>query len=60
MTASPLPPSFEDATIQALVNGAWTLVATGVADDKLRAPPFEEIELDLAELWAAPVTPQES
>jgi Uma2 family endonuclease len=44
----------------ALVNGAWTLVATGVADDKLRAPPFEEIELDLAELWAAPVTPQES
>ncbi len=44
----------------ALVNGAWTLVATGVADDKLRAPPIEEIELDLAELWAAPVTPQES
>lgn len=44
----------------ALANGLWMLAATGVADDKLRAPPFEEIELDLAELWAAPVTPQES
>jgi Uma2 family endonuclease len=44
----------------ALVNGAWQLALQAVADDKVRAPPFEELELDLAELWAAPVTPQES
>lgn len=42
----------------ALQGGQWVLAATGVADDKLRAPPFEEIELDLGELWGAPVTPQ--
>lgn len=44
----------------ALVDGAWMLAAQAVADDKVSLPPFLEIELDLAELWAAPVTPQES
>jgi Uma2 family endonuclease len=36
-----------------LESGRWSLVAARSADDRVRAEPFEAIELDLATLWAA-------
>lgn len=35
-----------------LVNGVWMRVAAHVDNECVRVPPFEEVELDLAELWA--------
>lgn len=36
-----------------LESGRWSLLATRSARDRVRAEPFEAIELDLATLWAA-------
>lgn len=36
-----------------LESGRWSLVATRSARDRVRAEPFEAVELDLATLWAA-------
>ncbi len=36
-----------------LESGRWSLLATRSAGDRVRAEPFEAIELDLATLWAA-------
>jgi len=33
-------------------NGRWTILATHVGDEVVRAEPFGEIELDLGALWA--------
>jgi len=35
-----------------LESGKWVLLATYAGDDKLRAEPFKEIEIDLSHLWA--------
>jgi Uma2 family endonuclease len=35
-----------------LESGRWSLLATRSARDRVRAEPFEAIELDLARLWA--------
>jgi Uma2 family endonuclease len=34
-----------------LDNGRWTILATPVANEVVRAEPFEAIELELAALW---------
>jgi Uma2 family endonuclease len=36
----------------ALVSGRWTVVAVHKDDDRVRIPPFDAIELELALLWA--------
>ena len=35
-----------------LESGRWLSLATGSAQERVRAEPFEAIELDLATLWA--------
>ena len=35
-----------------LVEGRWSIVSTHVDDEKVRAEPFDAIELDLSILWA--------
>jgi hypothetical protein len=35
-----------------LENGRWTLLATHVGAEVVRAEPFTEIHLELASLWA--------
>jgi hypothetical protein len=34
-----------------LVIGGWLLLNAFVENDKVKAEPFQEIEIDLAELW---------
>ena len=46
----PLQQTFE---VLWLESGRWSLLATRFATDRVRAEPFEAIELDLATLWAA-------
>jgi Uma2 family endonuclease len=54
----PMPRTLE---VMRLVEGKWTLVAVHSDDDKIRAEPFEDIELDLARLWwALPLQASES
>lgn len=35
-----------------LQNGRWLLLGSYVEDDKVRAAPFAEVEIDLAGLWS--------
>jgi Uma2 family endonuclease len=35
-----------------LENGRWSLIDTYEGDDKIRAEPFDAVELDLASIWA--------
>lgn len=45
-----------------LENGRWALHGTHSDDDRIRAPPFDAIELELAPLWdtgTPPASPQE-
>ena len=35
-----------------LESGRWSLLTAGSSRDRVRAEPFEAIELDLATLWA--------
>ncbi len=39
-----------------LRDGAWTIVAVHSGDDRVRAEPFDAIELELGALWAEPGT----
>ncbi|HSY22603.1 MAG TPA: hypothetical protein VK841_10840 [Polyangiaceae bacterium] len=35
-----------------LENGRWVLLATHAADARVRAEPFDAVELELGALWA--------
>jgi len=39
--------------VKRLVNGVWNDIAVFAGDDKMRAEPFEEIEIPLSLLWRA-------
>src|SRR5262249_1175536 len=38
-----------------LENGRWSLLATYGEEDKMRAEPFEALEIDLARIFASPL-----
>jgi Uma2 family endonuclease len=40
-----------------LEGGRWTLIASHAESERVRAEPFDAIEIALAELWADPVPP---
>jgi Uma2 family endonuclease len=44
-------PSLETLETYRLDAGHWTLLVTHAGDDKIRAEPFDAIELDLRRLW---------
>ena len=44
-------PALHTLEVLALVDERWSLVAAFLGDEKVRAPPFEAVELDLAPLW---------
>lgn len=43
----------EFVEVKRLVNGVWTDIAVFAGDDKMRAEPFEAIEIPLSLLWRA-------
>ena len=45
-------PDAQTLQVLQLDHGRWTLLATFDGDAKVRAVPFDAIELDLATLWA--------
>jgi len=45
-------PVLRTLEVSELQGGRWCLVAAHEVDDRVRVPPFEEIELDLASWWA--------
>jgi Uma2 family endonuclease len=45
-------PASETLEILALTGGRWTILASHVGADSVRAEPFDAIELDLSLLWA--------
>ncbi|HWW62094.1 MAG TPA: Uma2 family endonuclease [Thermoanaerobaculia bacterium] len=47
----PIEQTFE---VRRLENGSWLIVATYGGDDKVRAEPFELVEIDLASIWGPP------
>lgn len=44
-------PDAQTLEVYAAAGGAWLRVQTAQGDEKIRAVPFEELELDLAALW---------
>jgi len=44
-------PVAETLEVFRLENGRWSLILTAAGDDKVRAEPFDEIEIDLGSLW---------
>jgi Uma2 family endonuclease len=46
-----IDPIVERVQVMRLVAEGYVLVATFSADDKMRAEPFEELEIDLSALW---------
>lgn len=46
-----LDPIQKTLEVYRLENGHWTLVELQVEDDKVRAVPFEAVELSLTQLW---------
>ncbi|HVR40314.1 MAG TPA: Uma2 family endonuclease [Thermoanaerobaculia bacterium] len=44
-------PSMKTLEVKRLENGQWLEVATYGGDDKVRAEPFELVEIDLASIW---------
>ena len=46
-----LEPALRTLEELALKEGGWYLALSAGGDDKVRAPPFDDVELDLAELW---------
>jgi Uma2 family endonuclease len=44
-------PALRTLEVLALVDERWSLVAAFLGDEKVRAPPFEAVELELAPLW---------
>ncbi len=47
-------PAIQTLEILRLEGARWTLVATHGADAKVRAEPFDAVELDLAMIWGPP------
>jgi Uma2 family endonuclease len=39
--------------VRRLEDGRWTILATHIGDQVVRAEPFEAIELPLAQFWGA-------
>jgi len=46
-----IDPAAETLDVFRLASGQWTLLGTYVEDDKVRAEPFGEIEINLSDLW---------
>ena len=44
-------PRMRSLEVLRLRDGAWTIIATHLDDERVRAEPFDAIELDLATLW---------
>jgi Uma2 family endonuclease len=42
--------------VRRLENGAWTEIAVFGGDEKVRAEPFEQIELDMTLVWGPPIS----
>ena len=47
-----IDPSARTLDVFRLSSGRWTLLETYVEDDKVRAEPFQEIEIELGNFWA--------
>jgi Uma2 family endonuclease len=47
-----IDPSARTQDVFRLSSGRWTLLETYVEDDKVRAEPFQEIEIELGNFWA--------
>ncbi|MDB4962336.1 MAG: hypothetical protein JWP01_2335 [Myxococcales bacterium] len=46
-----IQPRIRTLEVFRLVGGLWTVIAVHTDDDKVRAEPFDAIEIDLAKLW---------
>lgn len=46
-----LDPLQQTLEVYRLLDGQWLLVSTHAEADRVRAEPFDELELDLSELW---------
>jgi Uma2 family endonuclease len=47
-----IDPTAKTLEVFKLVDGGWMLASSHVEDDKVRAEPFQEVEIELALLWA--------
>jgi Uma2 family endonuclease len=47
-----IDPAAKTLDVFRLATGQWILSGTYVEDDKVRAEPFREIEIELGNLWA--------
>lgn len=48
-----IQPRIRTLEVMRLVDGKWSLIDVHTDSDRVRAEPFDEIELDLANLWWA-------
>jgi Uma2 family endonuclease len=46
-----IDPSDRTLEVYRLESGKWLLLAAFAEDDKVRAEPFQEIEISLGQLW---------
>ncbi len=50
-------PATKTLEVYRLENGRWSLIGTHANSERIRAEPFDAIELELGALWSGPVTP---
>jgi Uma2 family endonuclease len=53
-----IDPTSRTLDVYRLESGKWMVLGAFIQDDKVRAEPFQEIELDLGNLWLAERHPQ--
>lgn len=54
-----IDPALRTLEVLRLESGAWMIVSAHEEDEKVRAEPFDAVEVDLAQLWGEALPPDE-